>query len=177
STRCSRSIGAAPRGSSCAPPNRSSARAGAGPRGAGARGSSKWTFSCSATSVCASPAWRSPTQDCWSATSWSRRCASWGSGRAGVREPVPDAGYREDVVGPRRLAFDLAPQVADVDVDHPGLDGVFVTPDRVEDLLAAEHLAGVAGEEGQQVELGVRQLDLLPAAVDAALVDVDQQVA
>jgi len=99
------------------------------------------------------------------------------SGWARVGEAVPDARHGEDVVGPRRLRLDLPPQVADVDVDDPRLDWILVAPDRVEDLLAAENLARIAGQERQQVELSVGQLDFLPASIDAALVDVDEQVA
>ena len=62
-------------------------------------------------------------------------------------------------------------------VDDSGLDRVFVTPDRVENLLPAQHLPRVAGEECQQVELGVRELDLLVRFVGPAFVDVDDQVA
>src|SRR5260370_21146096 len=98
-------------------------------------------------------------------------------GWAGVRESVSDARDREDVVGPRRLRLDLAPEVADVHVDHPRLDGIFVPPDRVQDLLSAEDLARVAGQEREQVEFGMGQLDLLTRPVDAAFVDVDDEVA
>src|SRR2546421_10432124 len=97
--------------------------------------------------------------------------------RAGVGEAVPDPRDGQDVIRTRGLRLDLAAQVSDVDVDHPGFDWILITPDRVQDLLPAEHLAGVAGEEGEQVELGVGQLDLLARFVDAALVDIDDQIA
>src|SRR5713226_1768334 len=103
--------------------------------------------------------------------------ALWILGGAGVRKSVTDTRHREYVIGPRRLRFDLAAQVADMHVDDPGLDRILVTPDRVEDLLPAQHLPGIAGQERQQVELGVSQLDLLTTPVDAALVDVDDEVA
>src|SRR5207237_2543285 len=80
---------------------------------------------------------------------------------AGVGEAVPDPGDGQDVIRTRGLRLDLAAQVSDVHVDHPRFDRILVTPDRVQDLLPAQHLAGVAGEEGQQIELGVGQLDLL----------------
>src|SRR5260370_12654379 len=98
-------------------------------------------------------------------------------GWAGVRESVSDARDREDVVGTRRLRVDVAAEVADVHVDHPRLDGIFVPPDRVQDLLSAEDLARVAGQEREQIEFGMGQLDLLTRPVDAAFVDVDDEVA
>src|SRR4029077_12123546 len=107
----------------------------------------------------------------------SSLCASWRSGRPSVREPVADAGHGEDVVRTRGLRLDLPAQVPDVDVDDARLDGVFVAPDGVEDLLAAQDLAGVAGQEGEQVELRVGQLDLVARLVDAALVDIDHELA
>src|SRR5437879_4192575 len=77
----------------------------------------------------------------------------------------------------RGIRLDLAPQVSDMHVDNPGLDGVFVAPDGVEDLLPAQHLARVAGEEGQKVELRVGEVDLPAVAIDAALVDLGDHVA
>src|SRR6266852_2524435 len=126
--------------------------------------------------------WSSLTRGSPSGHLSSSRSESSGSrspwlGRAGVREAVADPWNGQDVVRPRRLGFDLAPQVADVYVDHPRLDRVLVTPDRIQDLLAAQHLPGVAGEKGQEVELGVCQLHLVARFVGSAFVDVDDRVA
>src|SRR3977135_2093139 len=89
--------------------------------------------------------------------------------RPSVGEPGPDAGYSQDVVRPRWLRFDLPAKVPDVNVDDARLYRVFIAPDRVQDLLPAQDLARVAGEEGEQVELGVGQLDLSGRLVDPAL--------
>src|SRR5438045_970989 len=163
--------------SCCARPSRSRRKGGAVRRGGGARESSTSTSFYLETSGSICPTSSSLTHASPSATSSWRRSRSSGSGRPGVREAVADAWDRKNVVRTRRLGFDLAAQVADVDVDHPRLDRILVTPDRIEDLLAAEHLARVAGEESQQVELGMRQLDLLSVLICPALVDIDDQVA
>src|ERR1700730_2990948 len=59
--------------------------------------------------------------------------------RPSVGEPIADARHGKDVVRPRWLRFDLPAQVPDVNVDDASLDGVLISPDRVEDLFAAEH--------------------------------------
>ena len=76
-------------------------------------------------------------------------------------EPVAHAAHGLDRVGAELLA-----QVADVDVDDVGA-GVEVVPPHVdEQLLARQHLAGVAQEDLGQCELPGRQVDL--AAADRA---------
>ena len=52
----------------------------------------------------------------------------------------------------RRVLLDVAPQPVDVDIDRAGLAGVVVAPDAFQQLVAAEHLAGVAQQERQQLE-------------------------
>src|ERR1700680_492372 len=91
-------------------------------------------------------------------------------------EPVSDAGHGQDVSGLRRVWLDLAPEVADVDVDHPRLDGVLVAPDRAEDPLSGEHLAGVRGQVGEKVELGMGEDDVPIGAGNTPLGRVDDQV-
>ena len=96
----------------------------------------------------------------------------------GVRCPDRVA-HQYQIAGSRvtlEVALDLPAQVADMNVDDASLDGVFVAPDRVQDLLPAEHLSGVAGKKGQQVELGVGQLDFLACLVGPPLVDVDHEL-
>ena len=52
----------------------------------------------------------------------------------------------------------------DVDVDGACLPGVVVAPHPLEQLVAAEHLAGVPDEERQQLErLGLERHDLAVA--------------
>src|SRR5919201_6987218 len=62
-------------------------------------------------------------------------------------------GDRRDAVRRRELAS----QVTDVDVDDIGLAPVLVAPHRLQELLAAEHLALVAQHVDQKVELGARE--------------------
>ena len=71
----------------------------------------------------------------------------------------------------------LAPQVADVDAERVRPGAEVVAPDALEDLRAREHLARVLHEQGEQVELGAREVD--PAAAAAHLVGdrVEHEVA
>ena len=80
--------------------------------------------------------------------------------RAGSRLPeaVARAAHREDQLGLARVALDLLPQVADVDVDRARLAVVRAAPDALEQLAPAEHDARVGGERAQQLELDERQL-------------------
>ena len=54
---------------------------------------------------------------------------------------------------------ELPAQVADVDVDHVGAGVVVVAPDVREQLLAAQHLAGVAHQDLEHGELARGQVD------------------
>src|SRR5438552_18102473 len=76
------------------------------------------------------------------------------------RESITDAGHGQDVPRQGWVGLDLAPQVADVHVDHPRLDRMLVPPDRAEDALAGQHAPRIRGEVGEQVELGVREGDV-----------------
>src|SRR5690606_6035722 len=67
-----------------------------------------------------------------------------GLGRSLLAQHVAHAAHRMDQA-PFALALQLAPQVANVDVDDVAAAGV-LGPDLLFDLVAAEHLAGVAGE-------------------------------
>src|SRR3989442_11968949 len=57
------------------------------------------------------------------------------------------------------LLAELGPQAPDVDVDRAGSAVVLVTPHSREQLLTGEHLAGVRGEELQQLVLHVREVE------------------
>ena len=61
----------------------------------------------------------------------------------------------------KRSRAELAAQVADVDVDDVRARVEVVAPDVREQLLAAQHLAGVAQERLQQRELLGRELGLV----------------
>ena len=63
-------------------------------------------------------------------------------------------------VTPAERRVDLAPQVVHVLVDDVGAAIVGEIPDRLDDLRAAEHVAGVPEEQLQQGELLGRELEL-----------------
>src|SRR5690349_23661886 len=74
-------------------------------------------------------------------------------------------------------AIDLVAQVADVDVDDVRAVLVVVVPRVLEQLVAGEHLARVAHERLQELELLGRQVHLVVAAPDPAGSGVELQVA
>ena len=79
---------------------------------------------------------------------------------------------------PRLAAcLELAAQVADEDVDDVRLDVGRVAPHEREQLVAAEHLAGVADEDVEQVELAPREAELAPVAGGDVAARVDDDVA
>ena len=65
---------------------------------------------------------------------------------------VTDATHGHDDLRPLRVLFDLGPQPLDMHVDQPGVGGVPVTPDLLEQHLAGEDLARLAGEGDEKVE-------------------------
>ena len=71
-------------------------------------------------------------------------------GAAGL---VADAADGQHDLGVLRVGLDLGAQPLHVDVDQPGVGGVAVAPDLLEQHLAGEHLPGLAGQADQQVEL------------------------
>src|SRR4051794_40671748 len=89
---------------------------------------------------------------------------------------VPDTAHRQDDLGLLRVALDLRPQPLHVDVDQPGVGGVPVAPHLLEQQLAGEHLARLAGQGHQQVELQRGQLDDLAVPGDLVGRDVDLHV-
>ena len=62
-------------------------------------------------------------------------------------------------------------------VDCADVGDVLVSPDVVEELLAAEDLAGVAHQVGEQVELFGLHRHLLPLARHAPLRWIERQIA
>src|SRR5512135_3785709 len=99
-----------------------------------------------------------------------RRLATWHA------QPVADVAHRLD----RAVAVagcELAAQVADVDLEHLGARLEVEVPHRVEDLLAREHLIGMAGQVREQLEFTCRQLDLAGIALDATGAQVEADVA
>ena len=85
------------------------------------------------------------------------------------REPCAASG------APRRL--ELAAHVADEHVDDVGLDVGRVAPHQPQQLLAREHLARVAREDLQQVELAAGELEVAAAARGDVAARVDDHVA
>ena len=82
-----------------------------------------------------------------------------------VAETVADAVDGLDDLRVSGVGLDLAPQVADVGVDGAVVPShARVAVDALQQLLAAEGLAGVLGKGCQQVELDARQVDRLAAA-------------
>ena len=76
---------------------------------------------------------------------------------------------------PRRRP-ELAAQVADVDLQHLGPGVEVKAPDGVEDLLAREHLVGVASEVGEQLELARGELDIAAVALDPTRAQVEADI-
>ena len=83
-------------------------------------------------------------------------------GRAGARrhEPVAEAA---DGLDRRPVGPELPADLGDVDIDRPRLAGEVGAPDVLEEGVAGEDDAGVAGERREQVELAGAQLELAVA--------------
>src|SRR5690606_29526223 len=79
-----------------------------------------------------------------------------------LAQDVTHAANRVDQA-PLALLLQLTPEVAHVDVDDVAAPRV-LGPHLLLDLEAVEHLAGVAGEQLEQLELLGRQLDAAPVA-------------
>src|ERR1700681_625202 len=90
-------------------------------------------------------------------------------------EAVADPRNRVDVVRLFRVALDLLAQAVDVGVDRTRLDLDLVAPHFAQELAAAHHLAGLRGQQRQEVELGERQGDLFPLAPHLAAVHIDDE--
>src|SRR5262245_16410056 len=73
-----------------------------------------------------------------------------------------------------RVALDLAADVGDVQVGRPRVADVLALPEVLHDLPPREDPAGVAGEEGQELQLRRGQLDRL--AVRGRLVPLEVEV-
>src|SRR5437762_10480087 len=92
-------------------------------------------------------------------------------------ELVADTPDRLDVAGADRIGLDLLAQASDVDGHGAGVADEVVVPDLVEELLAAEDLTGVAGQEVEEVELLGGQVDRAVADLDRARLRVDLEAA
>ena len=71
-----------------------------------------------------------------------------------LTESVTHAVDSENVAGLAGIGLDLAAQVLDMGIDGPVVAGVSHVIDQVYELRPGEGAAGVAGQNGQQIELG-----------------------
>src|SRR5512144_985102 len=94
-------------------------------------------------------------------------------------QPIADVAHRLDHFALVVTVADreLAAQVADVDLEHLGARIEVEAPYRVEDLLAGEHLIGMADQVCEQLELARSQRDLMGVALDATSAQVEADVA
>src|ERR1700712_109402 len=92
-------------------------------------------------------------------------------GLIGRSRLVADPSHGDHDRGVLRVDLDLGPQPLDVDVDQPGVGGVAVPPDLLE-----QDLARVLGQADEQVELQRGQPDLDAVAGDRVAGDVDGEV-
>src|ERR671919_89049 len=99
---------------------------------------------------------------------WAPAAGSW------LAEAVAAPGDGEDQRRLLRLDLELLPQVADVDVDRARVAVGAVAPDRAQQLLAIERVAGTAHQPREQLVLAERQLDRAPVDADPALLLVER---
>src|SRR5712691_6939065 len=104
-----------------------------------------------------------------------RPCSRTGSARVS-HERIPDATHGLDVSRSLGVALDLGAELRDVDVDRAIERFVLLALESVEDLLARQDPAGRSGQDGQQLELVVRQDDPLAVDDDFARVEVDLEL-
>ena len=78
-------------------------------------------------------------------------------------EPVARPAHGLDVDGLRGVGLDFLPDVADVHHDRRVVADGVEAPDAREEALTAEDDAGMLREEGEELELEVRERDLAPA--------------
>src|ERR1700754_1778286 len=100
--------------------------------------------------------------------------ANTGGFRGLIAEAISGAAHGLQLRDPER-PVDLVAQVADVDVDDVRAVLVVVVPGVLEQLVARQHLAGVAHERLQQLELLGGQVDLVVAPPDPARRRVELQ--
>src|ERR671912_1767769 len=73
------------------------------------------------------------------------------------RQLVADSSHGHDPLGNLRVAFDLAPEIRDVDVAGALVAHVAALPELLHQLAPAEHTIRVRRHEGKQRELGARE--------------------
>ena len=90
------------------------------------------------------------------------------------RYPAPRTVWR---IGVGEAVLELAAQAADMDVDHVRARVEMIVPDLLEHHRARDDLAGVAGEEFEQVEFARAERDRAAGARDGAGEQVDLEIA
>src|SRR6266700_2247457 len=76
----------------------------------------------------------------------------------GIAEPVAHPAHRMQE-GAVKATIDLAPEIADVDIDDIGITEEVEVPDVFGNLRAGKHVPGMAHEVFQEGELARAQLD------------------
>src|SRR4051794_18803229 len=104
----------------------------------------------------------------WAAGGW-RASSLW-------PQPVADAPDGLDVARLLGLALDLRTQAADVNRDRRRVAVEREAPHLLHELIAREDLAGVAREEEQEIELALRERDLLAGDQHAASGGIDVEL-
>src|SRR5882757_6854788 len=94
-----------------------------------------------------------------SASRLSSRSRSYDAHISAGSRLVPDSPDRHHDLRTLGVLLDLRAQPLHMDVDQPGVGGVPITPDLLQQHLAGEHLPRLAGKRHQQVELQRRQSD------------------
>src|SRR5690348_6632140 len=83
-----------------------------------------------------------------------------------AHQAISDAGLRDEVLRPRRVALELVPELPHVHAEIVGLLGGrrIRAPDRLEELAVRQHPSLVPDQLREQPVLGRRQWHLLAAA-------------
>ena len=89
--------------------------------------------------------------------------------------PIADARLRDDDPWRRRIAFDLAAKVRDVDTKVLLWAAELPTPHRVENLLMRESSAAGIDERAQNLPLDRSEMDLPAVALDATRDRIDAE--
>src|SRR4030081_3423636 len=91
---------------------------------------------------------------------------------------IPDSANRQHHLRVFRVLLDLRPEPLHMDVHEPGVRGVAVAPDLLEEHLTGEHLTRLAGQRHRQVELQRGERDgpafpghLVPGDIDGEIAD------
>ena len=66
---------------------------------------------------------------------------------------VPHPPHSLDILGMIRISFNLLPQIPHMDVYSPGLTGILITPDQLQELLTGENTVAVACQKIQKLKL------------------------